>query len=107
VIEAFVPDPTLFDRGQRVSATRVEMDRVVLDATRHDSVLQRVSTQHVMVGKEGIVMLPVELRYAWPSELDVMARLAGMHLAARFGGWQREPFTAASPSHVSVYKRSA
>jgi SAM-dependent methyltransferase len=103
VLEAFVPDPTLFDRGQRVSATRVEMDRVMLDATRHDPVYQRLSTQHVMIGKDGIVLLPVELRYAWPSELDLMARLATMRLETRFGGWQREVFTAASPSHVSVY----
>ena len=103
VIEAFVPDPTLFDRGQRVSTTRVEPDRVVLDATRHDAKEQRLSTQHVMIGKEGIVLLPVELRYAWPSELDLMARLAGLRLDARFAGWHGERFTATSPSHVSVY----
>ena len=103
VIEAFVPDPTLFDRGQRVSTTRVEMDRVMIDATRHDGALQRLSTQHVMIGKEGIVLLPVELRYVWPSELDLMARLAGLRLQARYAGWQREPFSATSPSHVSVY----
>ncbi len=105
VIEAFVPDPTLFDRGQRVSTTRVEVDRLQLDATRHDSVAQRVTTQHVVIGKEGIVMLPVQLRYAWPSELDLMARLAGLRLAERYGGWQREPFTPSSPAHVSVFKR--
>jgi SAM-dependent methyltransferase len=103
VIESFVPDPTLFDRGQRVSATRVETDRVQLDATRHDPVEQRVTTQHVHIGTEGIMLLPVQLRYAWPSELDLMARLAGLRLVHRFGGWQGEPFTAASPEHVSVY----
>jgi SAM-dependent methyltransferase len=104
VIEAFVPDPTLFDRGQRVSTTRVEVDRVQFDATRHDPVAQRVTTQHVLIGKEGIVMLPVQLRYAWPSELDLMARLGGLELEARHGGWHREAFTAASGSHVSVYR---
>jgi SAM-dependent methyltransferase len=103
VMETFVPDPTLFDRNQRVSTTRVEVDRVQLDATRHDPVTQRVTTQHVVIGKEGMVMLPVQLRYAWPSELDLMARLAGLRLSARYGGWRREPFTASSPSHVSVF----
>jgi hypothetical protein len=49
------------------------------------------------------VLLPVQLRFAWPSELDLMARLAGLKLEARFGGWQGEGFTAASGSHVSVY----
>jgi len=106
VIEAFVPDPSRFDRDQRVSATRVELDRVQIEATRHDPVLQQVTTQQVVIGKEGIVMLPVQLRYAWPSELDLMARLAGLELETRFGGWQREPFTATSGSHVSVYRRA-
>ena len=104
VVEAFVPDPTMYDRGQRMSATRVEADRVELDASRLDSVKQRITSQHILIGSEGIVLLPVQLRYAWPSELDLMARLAGMRLRQRFGGWQREPFTSSSPSHVSVYE---
>ena len=45
------------------------------------------------------------MRYAWPAELDLMARLAGMRLAHRWAGWGREPFTALSPSHVSVYEK--
>jgi hypothetical protein len=105
VIEAFVPDPTLYDRGQRMSATRVEVDRVQLDASRLDPVTQRVTSQHILISAEGIVLLPVQLRYAWPAELDLMARLAQLHLRQRFGGWQGEPFTASSPSHVSVYER--
>lgn len=105
VVEAFVPDPSMFDRGQRVSATRVELDRVQLNAIQHDAVNQRTTTQYVHIGKEGIMLLPVQLRYAWPSELDLMARLAGLVLAARYGGWQREPFTSTSPSHVSVFTR--
>jgi SAM-dependent methyltransferase len=105
VIEAFVPDPSMFDRGQRVSATRVELDRVQLNAIQHDAVNQRTTTQYVHIGKEGIMLLPVQLRYAWPSELDLMARLAGLVLAARYGGWQREPFTSTSASHVSVFTR--
>lgn len=103
VIEAFVPDPTLFDRQQRVSAPRVELERIQLDVSRHNPVLQQVTTQHVMIGREGIMLLPVQLRYAWPSELDLMAQLAGLRLVERFGGWSREPFSASSASHVSVY----
>jgi SAM-dependent methyltransferase len=103
VIEAFVPDPTLFNRGQRLSTTHVDLDRVQFDATRHAAVAQQVTTQHVLIGKEGIMLFPVKLRYAWPSELDLMARLAGLSLAARYGGWQREPFLDSSASHVSIY----
>lgn len=107
VMEAFMPDPTLYNRGQRTSATRVEVDRVQLDASRLDPVTQRVTSQHILIGSEGIVLLPVQLRYAWPSELDLMARLAGMRLRDRFGGWQRELFTANSGGHISVYERGA
>jgi hypothetical protein len=50
-------------------------------------------------------MFPVAVRYAWPSELDLMARLAGLEREARYGGWRHEPFTDASGMHVSVYRR--
>jgi len=105
VLEAFVPDLSRFDRGQRVDATLVQNDRVLLDAARHDPATQTVSASHVLLSEEGTRIYPVRLRYAWPSELDLMARLAGMRLRERFGGWNREPFTAASGGHVSVYER--
>ena len=59
-----------------------------------------------MIEDGGIETIPIELRYAWPSELDLMARLAGLRLRERWGRWSREPFTAASSSHVSVYERA-
>ncbi len=107
VIEAFVPDLARFDRGQRVNATQVDTHRVQLDASHHDPVEQRVRSSHVVLREEGIRLYPVHIRYAWPSELDLMARLAGLRLRERWGGWQGEPFTAASPRHVSVYERAA
>jgi RimJ/RimL family protein N-acetyltransferase len=51
--------------------------------------------------------LSMPFRYAWPAELDLMAELAGMTLAERWGGWNREPFTAESRSHVSVWRKTA
>ena len=50
---------------------------------------------------------PIVTRYAWPSELDLMARIAGLLLKARRDGWNREPFTATSATHVSVYGRGS
>jgi hypothetical protein len=47
----------------------------------------------------------IPFRYVWPSELDLMARLAGMTLVERWDGWRREPFTRNSTSHVSVWRR--
>lgn len=105
VIEAFVPDVTRFDRGQRVQVTDVEMEAVRLDASQHDPVNQRIVAQHVVLTERGTRFYPVQLRYVWPSELDLMARLAGLSLERRWGGWQKEPFSASSGKHVSVYRR--
>jgi SAM-dependent methyltransferase len=105
VIEAFVPDMTRWDRDQRMEAHHVEDDSVILGVSRHDAVEQRVASNHLVVSEAGVKMYPVRLRYAWPSELDLMARLAGLRLRERWGGWRREPFTASSVKHVSVYER--
>jgi SAM-dependent methyltransferase len=105
VLEAFFPDLARFDRGQRTQATLVEVGRVMLDVSKHDPVEQRIDSQHVVITEEGTRLYPIGVRYAFPSELDLMARLAGLRLRDRWGGWQREPFTADSPRHVSVYSR--
>jgi SAM-dependent methyltransferase len=103
VLEAFVPDLARFDRGQRLEVRAVETDRIRLDTSVHDPVQQRVMSQHVLLSEQGIRLYPVQIRYAWPSELDLMARLAGLQLRNRWAGWAQEPFTATSGSHVSVY----
>jgi hypothetical protein len=61
--------------------------------------------QHIRFDGAGVRLYPVQLRYAWPSELDLMARLAGLSLRERWAGWQGEPFDARSTKHVSVYAR--
>jgi SAM-dependent methyltransferase len=103
LVEAFVPDLTRYTRGQNTSAIHVGTEQVRLDVARIDPVRQLIVSQHVLLTAEGVRLYPVQLRYAWPSEMDLMARLAGLRLRARWGGWRREPFTAASGSHVSVY----
>ncbi|MBV9545348.1 MAG: SAM-dependent methyltransferase, partial [Chloroflexi bacterium] len=59
----------------------------------------------VLIGREGITLLPVQMRYAWPSELDLMGQMAGLRLEGRYAGWQLEAFSSASAGHVSVYVR--
>jgi hypothetical protein len=77
----------------------------MLDVSEHDPVSQRVTSQHIVLKETGVSLYPVQIRYAWPSELDLMAKLAGLRLHDRWGGWQHEPFTATSEKHVSVYGR--
>jgi hypothetical protein len=103
VVEAFVPDLTRFHRDQAVTVAHVGLDDVRIDVSRHDPTHQRIESQHVWLGPSGTRLSPVSLRYAWPPEIDLMAAVAGLRLEDRWGGWRRDPFTAASTNHVSVY----
>ncbi|MDQ6898410.1 MAG: class I SAM-dependent methyltransferase [Candidatus Dormibacteraeota bacterium] len=104
VVEAFVPSflSRLRD-DQYVDAEKVAVDGVVFDVGRHDPVTQRLDESHVVLSPAGLRCWPVVTRYAWPSELDLMARIAGLRLKDRWGSWEREPFTSTSRNHVSVY----
>lgn len=103
VIEAFVPDLKRFDGGQAVRTIRVSDDEVRLDISQLDPASQTVTSQHVTLTERGVRLYPVKLRYAWPAELDLMARLAGLQLRQRWDSWQRAPFTEESGKHISVY----
>jgi SAM-dependent methyltransferase len=107
VIEAFVPDLTRFDQHQRVSVESIQDDEVQLEVTQHDPVKQSSRSYALFLSERGTRMYPVRIRYAWPSELDLMARLAGLELRDRFGSWRKEPFTSDSKGHISVYARPA
>ena len=54
---------------------------------------------------EGVRLYPIVQRYVWPSEMDLMARIAGLRLLERWAGWDRRPVTASSTNLVSVYGR--
>ena len=104
VIECFVPDPSRFDRDQRVHLVSVTEDSAVVNLSRHDALEQRVMSQIITFDAGGMRMHPVALRYSWPSELDLMAGQAGLRLKERYGDWDRQPFDGGSDRHVSVYE---
>ena len=104
VIEAFVPDLRRFDRGQRFAVTRIEPRAAWLEASLHDAASQTVDAQLVRLSGDGVQLFPLRIRYAWPAELDLMARVAGLRLRERWSGWDRQPFSSASAAHVSVYE---
>ena len=105
VIECFVPDLTRYRRGQRVEAKAVTEDSATIEVSRHDAVLQRLTTQIITFDGRGTHLRPVALRYSWPGELDLMAGSAGLRLRERYGDWDRRPFDASSARHISVYQR--
>jgi len=106
VIEAGVPNFLYRLRNdQYVDAEAIGVGEVRLDVARHDPVKQLLEESHVSLSREGVRLNPIVTRYAWPSELDLMARIAGLRLKERWGGWNREPFTSTSSNCVSVYGR--
>ncbi len=106
VVEGFVPSwlHRLRD-GQYVDAEAIAVGNVTLDVGRHDPVGQFLDESHVELSAGGVRVAPIVCRYAWPSELDLMARIAGLRLRERWGGWERQPFTADSRNCISVYGR--
>jgi hypothetical protein len=103
LIEAFVPNLNRFTGGQVNWATKVNEERVELDVGQHDAVAQRVISQKVVITDGDVRLYPVQIRYAWPSELDLMAQLAGLRLRDRWSSWQRTPFDSDSGKHISIY----
>ena len=87
---------------QHVDAESIEVDAVRLDVLRHDPAKQMLDESHVSISSTGVRLNPVVQRYAWPAELDLMARIAGLRLKERWDGWNREPFTGKG-NVVSVY----
>lgn len=106
VLECRVPTAPDRTGHQYVDAERVGIDHVVLDVGRYDPISQILDESHVRIGSDGIRVGPIRLRLAHPPEFDLMARIAGLRLRQRWGGWNREPFTASSWRHVSVYERA-
>lgn len=106
VIEAYVPAFLCrLPNQQYVHAESVQIKEVRLDVLRHDLAKQTIEESHVSLTSGGVRLNPVVQRYAWPAELDLMARMAGLHIEGRWGGWEREVFDSESNIHISVYKR--
>jgi len=106
VIEAGVPSKHhRLENDQYVRAEQIDVDQVRLDVLKHDPAIQMIEETHVLLAKDQVRLNPVVQRYCWPSELDLMARLAGLRLVDRWGGWDRRPFTSASALHVSAFGR--
>jgi len=102
VIEVIVPQLQRLPPGQVMHPFHVGESYWGLD--EYDVVTQRVTSHHLTFAGDKVRRRSLPFRYVWPSELDLMARLAGMTLRERWGGWNREPFTAESRQHVSVWE---
>ena len=104
VVELWVPPVRRMPPGQGAVPMHVTDGHLVLDT--YDLVTQDCASHHYRTRADGSVEYGVgRFRYCWPSELDLMARLAGLEPEHRWAGWDGAPFTADSESHVSVWRK--
>jgi len=105
VIEVGVPSLRLLPPGETIHAFTVTENRWGFD--EYDIANQRMTSHHFEIVDGRAERFAVPFRYAFPAEYDLMAELAGMRLRERWAGWDREPFTSESRSHVSVWEKPA
>jgi hypothetical protein len=105
VMEVLVPRLQRLPPGETYQPFAVTSSHLGFD--EYDIVQQRVISHHYWIDGDQVQVNSPPFRYVWPSELDLMARIAGMALRERWSGWKREPFTAESDKHVSVWQMSA
>jgi SAM-dependent methyltransferase len=105
VIEVMVPALQRLPPGETVRVFNLSATRLGFD--EYDVASQGLISHHYTVVDGNLEVDAPPFRYVWPSELDLMARLAGMTLRERWSGWKREPFTSDSTKHVSVWEKTA
>jgi SAM-dependent methyltransferase len=105
VIEVGVPGLRTLPPGETFQVFDFSESHVGVD--EYDVANQGLISHHFSPVDGRFEKLSMPFRYVWPAELDLMARLAGMTLRDRWGGWKREPFTSESSKHVSVWKKPA
>jgi SAM-dependent methyltransferase len=105
LIEVLVPRLRRLPPGERFQPFHVSPTHLGFD--EYDVARQGLVSHHYWVEGGKVEVISPPFRYVWPSELDLMARLAGMRLRDRWAGWEREPFTSESELHVSVWEKPA
>jgi SAM-dependent methyltransferase len=105
VIEVYVPELQRLPPGETIHAFAVTPTHLGFE--EYDVAKQIAYSHHYWVVDDKLETFSAPFRYVWPSELDLMARLAGMTLRERWSSWDREPFTSDSRSHVSVWEKAS
>ena len=104
VIEVGVPGVLGLPRGETMRPFEVTADHVGID--EFDVVTQSSISHHMYRDGDTWRRGFTPFRYVWPSELDLMAQLAGMTLVERWGDWDRAPYDRYSTKHISVWSNA-
>lgn len=107
LIEVGVPDLRRLPPGQDTVPFTVRPDNNggYVGFDRYDTATQQFTSNHVQVTDGNGRFVSIPFRYAWPAEMDLMARIAGMRLRHRWSDWHRSPFTSDSTKHISVWEK--
>ena len=104
VVEVIVPQLRRVPPGETARVFTMDADHVGIET--FDDVAAQIAWSHHWIEADGhLVRHSAPYRYVWPSELDLMARIAGFRLRDRWAGWDRAPFTSDSQSQVAVFER--
>jgi SAM-dependent methyltransferase len=103
VIEVGVPRLQRLPPGETVRAFKISAERLGFD--EYDVATQRLTSHHYSIRDGKLELRSIPFRYVWASELDLMARIAGMRPRERWADWDRRPFDSDSPKHVSVWEK--
>jgi hypothetical protein len=104
---AWTASATLRDLPHGKTFRLFEVSETYVGIDEYDVASQRLISHHFVAADGQFERRSLPFRYVWPSELDLMALLAGMTLRERWSSWQREPFTNESTKHVSVWEKTA
>lgn len=103
LIETQIPPVQQIPFGQTKLAFACSEEHVGVD--EFDFASQKYTSNHVWMNADKHEFLSIPFRYAWPSEMDLMAKLAGLELEHRWADWERTPFSHLSQSHISVWRK--
>jgi SAM-dependent methyltransferase len=104
VIELYIPDLQRLPPGETLRAFTVTPTHLGFD--EYEVATQTAYSHHYWLVDGGLETFSAPFRYAWPAELDLMARLAGMRLRERWSDWKRTPFASSSKNHISVWEKT-
>ena len=104
LIEAFFPDMTRYIDNQTVRMVDIGDDDLRFEVTQIDPLTQRINSKMVLITDKGTRIYPIQIRYAWPAELDLMAKHAGLELLHRWGTWSKTQLKINHSQQISVYR---
>ncbi|MER9683187.1 class I SAM-dependent methyltransferase [Mesorhizobium sp. M0115] len=91
---------------QRTTVLHVDEQRTMVRFARHDRNQQLFISQNLWLTPAGSRTMPLKMRYVYPTELDLLAKISGLELIERYGDWQRGPFENASWQYMSVFRKA-